>query len=166
VSPAKLIKGLRTRFPTFIIAEEDDLIRVEVPEFRTIWIKFTLARDSILFATAPRGFGAYTLYDRRTPVPCDCPISIDHRLWCVACDIGTVRSPDDLRRFIGGPFDAVVRNVAHTHVRGIQYSVDRDRARIAEDLALIQARADRESEAADLKMKTALPWLEIVEHKP
>lgn len=162
MTSAQLIEDLRTRFPTFTVVGEGDLIRVEIPDARTVWIKLSPAQEEIRIAAAREGTVARNVFDRRGTGPWPDPDGADYLLWCIAYDIRTAQSPDELSRFIGGPFDAVVRDLARTFASGISREVEQERARIAADLAAAQARADREGAAADLRMKTAAAYLALL----
>jgi hypothetical protein len=169
MTPAKLIEDLRARFPTFTVEQEGDLIRVEIPDARTVWIALVRFNDEVRIATTREGTVEKSIFDRRGVGPCYIPSAVDYLLWCIAHDIDDTnanQSPDDLRRFIGGPFDAVVRDLARTFASGIKRGIDRHRAQIAADLDAAKARADREGAAADLEMKRAWAYLEILEPAP
>lgn len=162
MTAAQLIDDLRARFPTFTVTPEGDLIHVEIPDARTVWIKLSVAQEEIRIATTREGTVARNFLDRRGTGPWPDPEGADYLLWCIACDIKTAQSPDELRRFIGGPFDAVARDLACTFAAGISREVDRERARIAAYLDDAKARAEREGAAADLTMKTAAAYLALV----
>lgn len=158
----QLIEDLRGRFPTFTVVSEGDLIRVEIPDTRTVWIALRRFEGEVRIATTREGTVAKNIFDRRGTGPCDIPSGVDYVLWCIAHDIDEVQSPDQLRRFIGGPFDAVARDLARTFASGISREVKQERARIAADLAAAQERADREGAAADLTMKRAEAYLALL----
>lgn len=161
MTAAQLIDDLRARFPTFTVAPEGDLIRVEIPDAHTVWIKLSPAQEEIRIAATREGTVARNVFDRRGTGPWPDPEGADYLLWCIAYDIRTAQSPDELHRFIGGPFDAVARDLARNFASGIGREVDQERARIAADLAVAHARADRESAAADLRMTTAAAYLAL-----
>jgi len=166
VTPARLIEDLRARFPAFTVEPEGDLIRVEIPDARTVWIKLSPVQEEIRIATTRERTIAKNVFDRRGTGPTYGPDCVGYLLWCIAYDIDTALSPDELRRFIGGPFDAVVRDLARNFASGIKHGVDRHRAQITADLDAAKARADREGAAADLEMKRAWAYLEILEPTP
>ena len=78
----------------------------------------------------------------------------------------TPLTPEDLSALFGGIFDPFARAYARATAAGIAEDVACKRRKISEDLAAAQERAEREGAAADLKMKTAWSYLEILESKP
>jgi hypothetical protein len=98
MTPAKLIEDLRARFSTFTVAPDGDLIRVEIPDARTVWIKLNPRQEQIRVATTPEGTIAKNIFDRRGTGPWPDPEGADYLLWCISHDIDTAQSPDDLRR--------------------------------------------------------------------
>lgn len=78
----------------------------------------------------------------------------------------TPLKPEEIATLFGGIFDPFARAYARATAAGIAEDVACKRRKISEDLAAAQERAEREGAAADLKMKTAWSYLEILESKP
>ena len=78
----------------------------------------------------------------------------------------TPLKPEEIAVLFGGIFDPFARAYARTTAAGIAEDVACKRRKITADLDAAKARADREGAAADLKMKTAWSYLEILEQKP
>ena len=78
----------------------------------------------------------------------------------------TPLQPKEIAALFGGIFDPFARAYARATAAGIAEDVACKRRKISEDLAAAQERAEREGAAADLKMKTAWSYLEILEVKP
>jgi len=78
----------------------------------------------------------------------------------------TPLKPEEITALFGGIFDPFARAYARATAAGIAEDVACRRRKIAADLDAAKARADREGAAADLKMKTAWSYLELLEGSP
>ena len=78
----------------------------------------------------------------------------------------TPLQPKEITALFGGIFDPFARAYARATAAGIAEDVACKRRKITADLDAAKARADREGAAADLRMKEAWAYLEILEVKP
>ncbi len=159
----QLLADLRRRFPTFTVSWTGDLIRVEIPDAQTVWISLNTITGTVRLSADRQAVYALDAF-----LPCEVGHydDLDKLLCMVVHSLPSPPRAEDLRCLIGGPFDGVARDWARAIAAGIRARVDRRRAEIAADLAAAQARADREGAAADLEMKRAWSYLEILEPTP
>jgi len=158
----QLIADLSARYPTFTIVQDEELIRVEMPEpFKSpAWVRLFEIEGEVYAGPTQESVRGDKSHKRgRVVFKID---RIGEALWHVAHGLHQgcfVLLPEHLAPLIGGPFDGTARVLAQTGVKGAQSLSSALQALATKE----RARADRAQERADQEAARALAFTKILE---